>query len=78
MNIVYVGTLNVAHYDDAMLALEAGKHCLLEKVRLRLSQIHTVQTGLTAVSYVACNAQRCRVEKPRSYGQGKECFLDGR
>jgi predicted dehydrogenase len=32
VNIVYVGTMNIAHFDDAKLALEAGKHCLLEKV----------------------------------------------
>ncbi|ORY35372.1 hypothetical protein BCR39DRAFT_509126 [Naematelia encephala] len=31
VNIVYVGTMNICHYDDAKLALEAGKHCLLEK-----------------------------------------------
>ncbi|WWC90848.1 uncharacterized protein L201_005785 [Kwoniella dendrophila CBS 6074] len=31
VNIVYIGTLNVCHYDDAKLALEAGKHVLLEK-----------------------------------------------
>jgi hypothetical protein len=32
VNIVYVGTMNVSHYEDAKLALEGGKHCLLEKV----------------------------------------------
>ncbi|ORX38668.1 hypothetical protein BD324DRAFT_608065 [Kockovaella imperatae] len=31
VNIVYVGTMNTSHYDDAKMALEAGKHCLLEK-----------------------------------------------
>ncbi|WWD18925.1 hypothetical protein CI109_103381 [Kwoniella shandongensis] len=31
VNIVYVGTMNVSHYEDAKLALEGGKHCLLEK-----------------------------------------------
>nr|WPS94661.1 dimeric dihydrodiol dehydrogenase [Naematelia aurantialba]WPS94686.1 dihydrodiol dehydrogenase / D-xylose 1-dehydrogenase [Naematelia aurantialba] len=31
VNIVYVGTMNVCHYDDAKLALDAGKNCLLEK-----------------------------------------------
>ncbi|ADV22727.1 Conserved hypothetical protein [Cryptococcus gattii WM276] len=31
VNIVYVGTMNIAHYEDAKLALEAGKSCLLEK-----------------------------------------------
>ncbi|WVN90151.1 uncharacterized protein L203_105387 [Cryptococcus depauperatus CBS 7841] len=31
VDIVYVGTMNVAHYEDAKLALEAGKNCLLEK-----------------------------------------------
>lgn len=24
--------MNIAHYEDAKLALEAGKNCLLEKV----------------------------------------------
>ena len=32
VHIVYVGTMNTSHYSDAKLALEAGKHCLLEKV----------------------------------------------
>ncbi len=32
VNVVYVGTMNTSHYDDTKLALEAGKHCLLEKV----------------------------------------------
>jgi predicted dehydrogenase len=31
---VYIGTPNTAHYDDTKLVLEAGKHCLLEKVSL--------------------------------------------
>ncbi|WVQ82028.1 hypothetical protein IAT38_004156 [Cryptococcus sp. DSM 104549] len=31
VNIVYVGTMNICHYEDAKLALEGGKHCLLEK-----------------------------------------------
>ncbi|WWD02469.1 hypothetical protein V865_000509 [Kwoniella europaea PYCC6329] len=31
VNIVYIGTMNVCHYDDAKLALDAGKHVLLEK-----------------------------------------------
>ncbi|KAK4685059.1 hypothetical protein P7C73_g5098, partial [Tremellales sp. Uapishka_1] len=31
VTIVYVGTPNTSHYDDAKLALDAGKHCLLEK-----------------------------------------------
>ncbi|KAK8854925.1 hypothetical protein IAR55_003664 [Kwoniella newhampshirensis] len=31
VNIVYVGTMNMCHYEDAKLALEGGKHCLLEK-----------------------------------------------
>ncbi|WRT68239.1 uncharacterized protein IL334_005215 [Kwoniella shivajii] len=31
VNIVYVGTLNVCHYEDAKLCLDAGKHVLLEK-----------------------------------------------
>ncbi|WWC63118.1 uncharacterized protein I303_105718 [Kwoniella dejecticola CBS 10117] len=31
VNIVYIGTMNVCHYDDAKLALEGGKHVLLEK-----------------------------------------------
>jgi predicted dehydrogenase len=34
VNIVYVGTMNISHYDDTKLALEAGKHCLLEKVNM--------------------------------------------
>lgn len=36
VDIVYVGTLNTCHYDDAKLVLEAGKPCLLEKVRFWL------------------------------------------
>ncbi|OCF37777.1 dimeric dihydrodiol dehydrogenase [Kwoniella heveanensis BCC8398] len=31
VNIVYVGTMNIAHYEDAKLALEGNKHCLVEK-----------------------------------------------
>lgn len=34
VNIVYVATTNVSHYDDAKMAMEAGKHCLVEKVRV--------------------------------------------
>ncbi|TYJ56061.1 hypothetical protein B9479_003171 [Cryptococcus floricola] len=31
VDIVYVGTMNICHYEDAKMVLEAGKHCLLEK-----------------------------------------------
>ncbi|WVQ74807.1 hypothetical protein IAR50_004413 [Cryptococcus sp. DSM 104548] len=31
VDIVYIGTMNVCHYEDAKMVLEAGKHCLLEK-----------------------------------------------
>jgi hypothetical protein len=31
VDIIYVGTPNTSHYNDAMAALQAGKHCLLEK-----------------------------------------------
>lgn len=32
VNVVYIGTMNVCHYDDAKLAINAGKNVLLEKV----------------------------------------------
>jgi dihydrodiol dehydrogenase / D-xylose 1-dehydrogenase (NADP) len=31
VNIIYVGTLHPSHYNHARAALEAGKHCLVEK-----------------------------------------------
>ncbi|KAK8864557.1 hypothetical protein IAR55_001807 [Kwoniella newhampshirensis] len=31
VDIIYVGTPNQAHFENAKAALEAGKHCLLEK-----------------------------------------------
>lgn len=37
VNIVYIGTPHVAHYTDAKLVLEGGKHCLLEKVSKSLA-----------------------------------------
>lgn len=31
MHIIYVGSPHIAHYQDCKLALEGGKHCLVEK-----------------------------------------------
>ena len=31
VHIVYIGTPHPSHYEDVMLALNAGKHCLVEK-----------------------------------------------
>jgi dihydrodiol dehydrogenase / D-xylose 1-dehydrogenase (NADP) len=31
VEIIYIGTPNTSHYQDAKAALDAGKHCLLEK-----------------------------------------------
>ncbi|KAH8083482.1 hypothetical protein HD553DRAFT_273027 [Filobasidium floriforme] len=31
VDIIYIGTPNTAHFSDAKAALEAGKHCLVEK-----------------------------------------------
>ncbi|OWZ27420.1 hypothetical protein C347_06196 [Cryptococcus neoformans AD2-60a] len=31
VDIIYIGTPNISHFPDALAALQAGKHCLLEK-----------------------------------------------
>lgn len=31
VDIIYIGTPNTSHFPDALAALQAGKHCLLEK-----------------------------------------------
>ena len=35
IDIVYIGNTNQLHYKTAMLMIEAGKHVLVEKVRIR-------------------------------------------
>lgn len=39
-----MGTMNISHFDDALLALKAGKHCLLEKVGFRLISEPTISS----------------------------------
>ena len=74
VNIVYVGTPHVAHYDDAKLVLEAGKHCLLEKVSRFLYSISDDQLADDR----ACHAQCCRVEGSVTHRNREEPLLDGR
>ena len=65
--------MNTSHYDDAKLALDAGKHCLLEKVSHKYRLWHD-----KVYRSVACNAQRCRVEEFVGSRQAEKGFPDGR
>jgi dihydrodiol dehydrogenase / D-xylose 1-dehydrogenase (NADP) len=49
--IIYVGTMNTCHFDDAKLALDAGKHCLLEKVRFGLESTDEQPATLNAAEW---------------------------
>ena len=62
--------MNTCHFDDAKLALDAGKHCLLEKVRSPRAQAMRALTP-------AGDAQRSGVESSRCPGEGEEGVSDG-
>lgn len=67
---MYIGTTTSAHYDDARLVLEAGKHCLVEKV------CPTCMLALTVLT--ARDTQRSRMGRLEHPGKEAGRVSDGR
>lgn len=68
VDIIYIGTRHMTHYDDTKLALNAGKHVLLEKVGRLTAEL----------TFVACNSQRRRVQGLDQARSVQEPLLHGR
>jgi len=62
--------MNTCHFDDAKLALDAGKHCLLEK-----ASRHGMRLGRALIP--ARDPECSRMEGVVCAGKGEEGILDG-